>query len=62
MGARSRHEACRRWAVRERLRKGSENGWWVVLSGAVREYAVEASSEEVPADDFVEWLVEWGVC
>lgn len=34
--------------------------WWALLREAVDQYALETGGAELPADHFIEWLVEWG--
>ncbi|MEX2131354.1 MAG: ATP-dependent helicase, partial [Pseudohongiellaceae bacterium] len=34
--------------------------WWWLLKDAIDAYVLEASGEELPSANFVEWLAEWG--
>ncbi len=47
-------------ALRAWLDTGSPGPWIELLREAVDEYELEAGSEEMPVDHFIEWLAEWG--
>ncbi|VAX08464.1 ATP-dependent DNA helicase RecQ [hydrothermal vent metagenome] len=46
--------------VREWLDQQGSGIWWELLHECVEEYALESGGTELPADHFIEWLVEWG--
>lgn len=47
-------------ALRDFLALQPDGPGWTLLGEALDQYALETGGSELPADHFIEWLVEWG--